>query len=681
MSKNRSKYVLGIFAILIMLHHLGQKTSAFWVPDSVRQHGLEPFVPIGYLLVSFFFFCSGYGLRKSMKEKSDYFKGFLKRRLNRILMIFVITEIIWLVVRFVFGNVSTPFNPYNWYVYSIVVLYFGFFFSYRKEKKFSLILMAVWILIYSLICYLLIKGNWWYNSTPVFLAGIIAADRELKAPQPDVTPPDTPLKKKLIKIIIPAVILIITFLISENIDKLYRFAGIPYYGLFNFISVILQIAAGTAFSLILYILLKGKDTGESGALKILSFFGSMTLEFYLIHGLFVQIFGHHFIDDKTPPVFYIKNVFVYVLVVFILSSASAFILKKAGDIIIAFYERSQMFRKIFNDQKKIVCVLLGIFVVITVIYSVHRHNMSNDVEPKLEKYKNENIQTVNVNGTEVALYTAGEGDYTVVLLGSHSDPCPTLYLRPLANNLTDTYKVVIIDYPGKGYSSDSDMERTTDFYAEIIHGTLADLGITKNVILVPNELSAIYSYRYIEKYPDEVAGLVGIDAVMPVLATRFLDGNYNSVDEYKWYLKRIAFLEKMNQNMLKLTGYISFQTPMFDYVFYGSGMKEYYPVMEEMYIRKFMQDAMLSEKQNAYDNCMLMENYKLPEELPVSFLLNDSIKQTNYYGLNWSNEYKKMMTNEDIQSVTIIAGNAYVIYYNPGILAKKIDELASVIEQ
>ena len=90
MSVRKSKNILGLFSILIMMHHLGQKTSASWVPAIVRQRGLEFFVPIGYLLVSFFFFCSGYGLIKSMRSKEEYFKGFLVKRLNRVLMAFII---------------------------------------------------------------------------------------------------------------------------------------------------------------------------------------------------------------------------------------------------------------------------------------------------------------------------------------------------------------------------------------------------------------------------------------------------------------------------------------------------------------------------------------------------------------------------------------------------------------
>ena len=703
MSKARSKNILGLFAILIMMHHLGQKVSASWVPASVRQHGLEPFVPIGYLLVSFFFFCSGYGLRKRMKEDEDYFKGFLVRRTNRILMIFVITNIIYLIVRHLYGSVYLPINPYSWFVYAIIAMYFGFFFIYRKENRFSHILMAVWILIYSIICYILISGNWWYNTPPVFLLGILMADREAAKGDGEGVIPNLTIKEKLVRIIVPVIIFVVTFILSENLPGFYPALGIKNYGIVNLIIVLLQIIAGAAFSLAIYILASGNEgvnkvQSEEGSDidkssvettvspvqhiggLVLGFYGKMTLEFYLIHGLFVQLFGHHFIDDTTPPVYYIKNVPVYVLVVFVLATAAAFILKLAVDLIIHLYETKPMFGRIFDDQKRLIIILLIIFAIITVLFGLHRHNVSKENDAKLEEYRNEKITYVNVEGTDVATYVEGEGEYTVVLLGSDWDPCPTMYLIPLLNNLKDTYKVVIIDFPGKGFSAETEAERTTDYMVSIIHGTLEGLGVKDNIVLVPNQLSAIYSYKYIEKYPEGVVGLVGVDAVFPELATRFLDGNFVSVDEYKWTLRRIARLEKLNQDILDITGYVTFQTPIFDYVFYGSGLKDYYGAMEEMYIRNYNQEAQLNEQKNAYDNCMTVEGYKLPEDLHVSLLLDEQIRKTQYYGADWPAHYNKMITNTDKQTVTIINGNPYVIYTNPGIISKKIDELIESME-
>ena len=673
MSKTRSKNILGIFSVLIMLHHLGQRTSAFWVPANVRQHGLEVFVPIGYLLVSFFFFCSGYGLIKSMRTKEDYFKGFLIKRLNRILFIFVVTEIIYLVIRIMKDAAGLPINPYSWFIYTIIILYIGFYLIYRKDRKSAFLLMAAWVLIYSIICYVLVLGNWWFNASPVFLLGIYMADHE---------PSLEDKKKRLIMLIIPAVIFLAAFPVSEKIDYFFRLLNLQDYGVANMVRVILQIAACSAFSFIIYIAARLIPEIKNSAIqKVLGFFGGMTLEFYLIHGLYVQIFGHHFMTDSKPPVCYIRNVFLYVLVVFVLAAASAFVIKKAYDITAIFYEKSEMFRKFCRDQKKTALVVSIIVVVFTVFYSLHRHQLSKDSVKVAEKYKKEFITSVNVNGAEVATYTAGEGEYTLVLLGSDWNPCPTLYLRPLADKLSDKYRVVIIDYPGKGYSSDSDKDRTTAFFTDTIHETLSALGVSENIILVPNELSGIYAYDYIEKYPEGVVGLAGVTAVVPGIAPHFLDGNYSSVNEYRWYMKRVTRLEWLQQKFLTATGYVRLQLPMFDYMFYGSGLKEYYPVMEDMFVKNYMQPTHLKELEIVYDNCMTVNDFKLPSDLPTIFILDNYVKSTDIYGMKWSSEYKKMITNEDIQSVKIVSGDPYTIYYNPSAVAKMLDDFIAASYQ
>ena len=96
--------------------------------------------------------------------------------------------------------------------------------------------------------------------------------------------------------------------------------------------------------------------------------------------------------------------------------------------------------------------------------------------------------------------------------------------------------------------------------------------------------------------------------------------------------------------------------------------------MEEMHVRRYMRDGHLEEVGNVYDNCMVVDGYKLPEDLPAVFLLDNYIKSNELYGLNWENEYKKMITDSEKQTITILDGNPYVIYYNPSVIAKLIDE-------
>ena len=49
--------------------------------------------------------------------------------------------------------------------------------------------------------------------------------------------------------------------------------------------------------------------------RLLAFFGGVTLEFYLIHGLFVELFGHNFLDT-THSLYYIRSIPLYIPAVF-----------------------------------------------------------------------------------------------------------------------------------------------------------------------------------------------------------------------------------------------------------------------------------------------------------------------------------------------------------------------------
>ena len=70
----QTKSVLAIFAIGIIIHHISLKTHTQLDASSVIRHIFDPFRAMGYLFVSYFFFCSGFGIFKSFTEKADYLK-------------------------------------------------------------------------------------------------------------------------------------------------------------------------------------------------------------------------------------------------------------------------------------------------------------------------------------------------------------------------------------------------------------------------------------------------------------------------------------------------------------------------------------------------------------------------------------------------------------------------------
>ena len=54
--------------------------------------------------------------------------------------------------------------------------------------------------------------------------------------------------------------------------------------------------------------------------------GTVTLELYLMHGMFVELFGFDFLNE-VPSIFYIKNVPLFILVVFACSVPTTFLFR------------------------------------------------------------------------------------------------------------------------------------------------------------------------------------------------------------------------------------------------------------------------------------------------------------------------------------------------------------------
>ena len=114
-SLRQTKILQGIAALGIALHHMAQKSCAPWHAKQYIVHGLEPFLPMGYMLVGVFLFCSAMGLYKSLKTKPDYLKGFGRRRILPVVIAFYLSEAIYTAVRLLMGE-PMDFRTVLWYL-------------------------------------------------------------------------------------------------------------------------------------------------------------------------------------------------------------------------------------------------------------------------------------------------------------------------------------------------------------------------------------------------------------------------------------------------------------------------------------------------------------------------------------------------------------------------------------
>ncbi len=354
-SLKQTKALQGFLALCIMFHHIGQKTCASWLASSIpRYPGLEIFVPMGFYFVALFFFFSGYGLLKSYKAKPNYLVGFPKKRILPVLFSSYIVILMYYIFRQIQGEGFSLFylglyltqtclcNVNGWFVVTLPIIYLLFYFAFKcsnSENK-GLLFTLIGIFIYCLIgtCIdhnnFFFNGEWWYNSVYGFSVGLLFAKYEEKI--------TTHIKKHFwFYLIFSFVMMMPLYMTSKICSWVFSYYGENFAPdtkvIRRWACLISDNLASFSFMFFMLILNLKLKIGN----KILDFMGTITLEFYLVHGLFVELFSYSFVGF-LPPLYQFKNAALYVIVVFIISLPISVGIKKLSNMIFSKKKVSQI---------------------------------------------------------------------------------------------------------------------------------------------------------------------------------------------------------------------------------------------------------------------------------------------------------------------------------------------------
>ena len=328
-SLGQTKALQGITALGIALHHMAQKTCASWLPRAQIVNGLNVFLSMGYMFVAVFLFCSGLGLYKSYRTKPDYLKGFFRRRILPIVIAFYLSEWLYTVIRLLTGERMDltkilwylsglrMANENSWYAIVIPFFYLVFWAAFRFCKKEGTAIFWVFLftLAYTLLGTLIdhqntwwMRGEWWYNSIILFPLGLLFAKYEEKI---------TNFFRKgyWIWLIISFAAIFALFRGTQYMQAI----GIGYYGEWGsnmlkvphrLLSAASEWLVSIAYVSFCFLLMMKVKLGN----RALAGHGAITLEFYLIHGLFVELFGFGFLESGRR-IFYIRSLPLYIAAV------------------------------------------------------------------------------------------------------------------------------------------------------------------------------------------------------------------------------------------------------------------------------------------------------------------------------------------------------------------------------
>ena len=308
LSQKSSNSYRGIFALIVILHHIAQRVSGGIMPPD--------FTRVGYLAVSVFFFLSGYGLQKKNLSDETYIHTFLLKRIPTILIPYAIMSFAYWLLYALLGDARSlsvvlhnfikngdPIVWFSWYVVCILVFYFAFYILmkiFKSNKKGMVLGGIIYYIIYVAICRSLSFGLWWYSTLLLAVFGIFWASYEQK------------ILGFLKKYYVPVLLFcLISFLVLAKY-KWTIYWSIPSL----WTELALVIALAFLFVTVTIILSLKVRFGN----RFLDFLGKISFEIYMAQGAVMLLTKNEYIN--------ISNDFYWAILVLSGSFLSAFIFNK-----------------------------------------------------------------------------------------------------------------------------------------------------------------------------------------------------------------------------------------------------------------------------------------------------------------------------------------------------------------
>jgi len=308
-SAKETRALKGVFAIYVVFHHLCTYLADFFPSFFAFKY-------LGFLMVGGFFLISGYGLMYGVINKENYLKGFFKKRILSVLIPYYIINLFYIYANCITGTASKKYIVLSlfgfnlWYVMAIVILYIGFFLSFRLfDVKKGAVSITVFTFLYIAVMLVLYKvynisslGFWWYNSCICFVVGIWYCRFKDK----------------------------ITGFIKNNYIYVLSASFLGLVGLYAYICLnynadtllllTLEILCSVVFVLFVLTLTLKMQIGN----PVLNICGDLSLELYLSHAIFISAFKGGITAFGKSII--IDNNFLYMIAILVASFIFSYVI-------------------------------------------------------------------------------------------------------------------------------------------------------------------------------------------------------------------------------------------------------------------------------------------------------------------------------------------------------------------
>ncbi len=164
---------------------------------------------------------------------------------------------------------------------------------------------------------------------------------------------------------------------------------------------------------------------------------------------------------------------------------------------------------------KVIGLILSVLMILCVLFIAGLYFFNRISLKKESELIHQKGQLVEIDGKNMNIYTEGDGGKTLVFMAGANTPAVIYDFKPLFSQLTDEYKVAVIEKFGYGYSDNYDGDRSLSTMLRQDREALKKAGIKGPYILCPHSASGLEAISWAQQYPDEVEAIIGLDMAVP----------------------------------------------------------------------------------------------------------------------------------------------------------------------
>ncbi|MBG9979717.1 alpha/beta hydrolase [Facklamia sp. DSM 111018] len=308
-------------------------------------------------------------------------------------------------------------------------------------------------------------------------------------------------------------------------------------------------------------------------------------------------------------------------------------------------------KKIFKIILKMLLSILLMVMLVLIGSSIYHHKEIRHDKAEYAEFLEKDFKAIESNFGKFRYLDIGEGEVTLVYRGGLTTPSFSLDFLPLARELSQNYRILIIEPLGYNLSDQPSEKRTLDQINREFNSVVNLLAQNEKIVLINHSISALYSLDYVKEYPENIVGIINIDGSRVSIADKAPESSKHLTP---MLINKVGFLRLILSNQ-KLTDFYGF-TYMLE-----SMSDKYDEELKKQIINvnkwAYWQQSMIGYLEEASVNTYQVKDEHYPNDMPVlSLVASKTLRQDS----DWIEGQKQVFSNTAIQAVKVVDGEHYL---------------------